>query len=51
LGLGLGADFAGYAVYFLQAGGFAAQRAEVEELGAADAVAANRLDLVNDLWS
>ena len=44
----LAADFAGNAVHFLETGGFAAQSADVEQLGAADAVAANLLNLVDD---
>src|ERR1017187_683040 len=45
----LGADLAGDAVHFPQTGGLAAQSAKVEELGAAHLVAANLLDLVDDL--
>src|SRR6516162_9871759 len=39
----------GFALDFLEAGGLAAQSADVEQLGTADLVAANLLDLVDNL--
>src|SRR5271157_5262682 len=42
-------SFGDHAVHFLQTGGLAAQSANVEQLGAAHFVAANLLDLVDDL--
>src|ERR1700723_58571 len=45
----LGANFSCHAVHFLQPGGLAAQSADVKQLGAANLVAADLLDLVNHL--
>src|ERR1035438_7010131 len=45
----LRADLARYAIYFLQTGSLAAKPAVVEQLGAANLVAANLLDLVDNL--